>query len=131
MIVTIICAICLIVGILLLCLNDGCHWYNDMIDLIGFLLVVVGTVGLGICLTMIIVAHIGVDAQLQALQNTHDMLVYRLEHINELPAGNEMLYSEITEFNNQLYRNIINSQNPWISWFYNSAFNNIPLISWQ
>lgn len=131
MIITIICAICLIVGILLLCLNDSCHWYNDMIDLIGFLLVVVGTVGLGICFIMIIVAHIGVDAQLQALQNTHDMLVYRLEHINELPAGNEMLYSEITEFNNRLYENIINSQNPWISWFYNSTFNNIPLISWQ
>lgn len=131
MIITIICAICLIVGILLLCLNDGCHWYNDMIDLIGLLLVVVGTVGLGICLTMIIVAHINVDVHLQVLQNTRDMLVYRLEHINELPAGNEMLYSEITEFNNQLYRNIINSQNPWISWFYNSAFNNIPLISWQ
>ena len=131
MIITIICAICLIVDILLLCLNDGCHWYNNMIDLIGFLLVVVGTVGLGICLTMIIVAHINVDVHLQVLQNTRDMLVYRLEHINELPAGNEMLYSEITEFNNQLYRNIINSQNPWISWFYNSAFNNIPLISWQ
>lgn len=131
MIITIICAICLIVGILLLCLNNGCYWYNDMIDLIGFLLVVVGTVGLGICLTMIIVTHINVDVHLQVLQNTRDMLVYRLEHINELPAGNEMLYSEITEFNNQLYRNIINSQNPWISWFYNSTFNNIPLISWQ
>lgn len=131
MIITIISAICLIAGILLLCLNNSCHWYNDMIDLIGFLFVVAGAVSLGICLVMIIVAHINVDAHLQALQNTRDMLIYRLEHVNELPVGNEMLYSEITEFNNQLYENIINSRNPWINWFYNSEFNNIPLIPWR
>lgn len=130
MIITIICAICLIAGIVLLCLDNNC-WANDIISLMGFILFIAGVIGLGICLIMIIVMHVNVDAHLQTLQNTRDMLVYRLEHINELPAGNEMLYSEITEFNNQLYRNIINSQNPWISWFYNSALNNIPLIPWQ
>lgn len=131
MIITIIGAACLIIGILLLYLNNDCCWFNDAIDLIGFLLVFAGAICLGVCLICIIVAHVNVDAQLQALQNTRDMLVYRLEHINELPAGNEMLYSEITEFNNQLYENMINTRNPWINWFYNSAFNNIPLIPWQ
>lgn len=131
MIITIMCAICLIAGILLLYLNDHNHWFNDGIEIIGFLLIVIGSIGVGICLVVIIVAHINVEALLQSLQNTRDILVYRLEHINELPAGNEMLYSEITEFNNRLYENIINSQNPWINWFYNPAFNEIPLIPWQ
>lgn len=131
MIITIMCTICLIAGILLLYLNDHNHWFNDGIEMIGFLLIVIGSIGVGICLVIIIVAHINVEALLQSLQNTRDILVYRLEHINELPAGNEMLYSEITEFNNRLYENIINSQNPWINWFYNPAFNEIPLIPWQ
>lgn len=131
MIITIICAVCFVAGIVLLCLNNGCHWFNDALDLIGALFLIAGAVGLCICLSMIIVAHVNVDAQLQALQNTRDILVYRLEYINELPAGNEMLYSEITEFNNQLYENMINTRNPWINWFYNSAFNDIPLIPWQ
>lgn len=130
MIITIICAICLIASIVLLYLDDN-YCANDIIGIIGFVLLIIGVIGLCICLIMIITTHVNVEAQLQTLQNTRDMLVYRLEHINELPAGNEMLYSEITEFNNQLYRNIINSQNPWINWFYNSALNNIPLIPWQ
>lgn len=130
MIITIICAVCFIVGIILALVNDE-YWYNDAIEVISFILIVAGGIGLILCILIIIITHINVEAQLQALQNTRDMLIYRLEHINELPAGNEMLYSEITEFNNQLYENIINSRNPWINWFYNSEFNNIPLIPWQ
>lgn len=130
MIVTIIFIACLIIGTLLTCLNSR-FWYNDVIDIIGFVLVFGSIIGLGVCIVLIIVPHLNVEARLHALQNTRDMLVYRLEHINELPAGNEMLYSEITEFNNWLYTNMINSRNPWINWFYNPAFNNIPLIPWQ
>lgn len=130
MIITIIFIACLTIGILLLCLN-GNSWHNDAIDLIGFVLMLIGVLGVGVCLVAIIVAHVNVEAHLKSLQNTRDILVYRLEHINELPIGNEMLYSEITEFNNKLYENIINSKNPWINWFYNPVFNNIPLIPWQ
>lgn len=127
MIITITCVVCFAIGVIFI----DKYWYNNGICFIGCVLSVIGGIGLIFCLAAIVAAHINVEAQLQVLQNTRDMLVYRLEHINELPAGSEMLYSEITEFNNWLYENMINTQNPWINWFYNSAFNDISLISWH
>lgn len=50
---------------------------------------------------------------------TKEALEQRLEQSENLSNGNEMLYSEITEFNNDLREIKYWSQNPWIGYKYN------------
>lgn len=50
---------------------------------------------------------------------TKEVLETRLEQYDNLLSGNEMLYSEITEFNNDLREVKYWSQNPWVNCYYN------------
>jgi hypothetical protein len=56
------------------------------------------------------------------------MLEYRIEHIEENITGNEMLYNDIVEFNNELRSTKKWANNPWTNWFYNQDIATIDYI---
>ncbi|MCM1306479.1 MAG: hypothetical protein NC037_01010 [Bacteroides sp.] len=64
----------------------------------------------------------------QAVLYEKEVLEYRLEHIEENLVGNEILYSEIIEFNNQLRDCKYYSGNLWLNLFYNDKIATIDYI---
>lgn len=59
--------------------------------------------------------------------NEKAMLEYRLEQNDDI-AGNEMLYSQIVEFNNALRSNKKWANNLWTNWFNNQKIATIDYI---
>ncbi|MDD6827966.1 MAG: hypothetical protein PUE12_18005 [Oscillospiraceae bacterium] len=66
------------------------------------------------------IIHVQVNKDI-AYQNKlyeREMLEYRIEHIEENITGNEMLYNDIVEFNNELRSIKKWANNPFTNWFY-------------
>lgn len=57
-----------------------------------------------------------------------EVLEYRLENKDENQVGNEMLYFEIVEFNNELRTHKTYSKNLWLNLFYNDKIATIDYI---
>lgn len=55
-------------------------------------------------------------------------LEYRLEHKEEDVVGNEHLYNDIIEFNNDLRSVKYYCNNPWVNWFYNDKIATLDYI---
>lgn len=60
-----------------------------------------------------------------------EMLEYRIEHIEENITGNEMLYNDIIEFNNELRSTKKWANSPWTNWFYNKDIASIDYIEFE
>lgn len=57
-----------------------------------------------------------------------EVLVYRLENIENDVVGNELLYNEIIEFNNDLRTTKYYANNLWTNWFFNQKIAKIDYI---
>lgn len=73
----------------------------------------------GVAICRVVNVQITKQSEYEKALMRRDMLEYRLEHKEELYTGNELLYSDILEFNRQLYSVKKWSANPWTSWFWN------------
>ena len=57
-----------------------------------------------------------------------EILEYRIDNMKDNIVGNEMLYNDIVEFNNEL-RNVKKwADSPWTNWFYNQDIATIDYI---
>ena len=126
MIITLIFLGLLILSFVLHCLNEE-YWLSDIIY--GFIIVfsVIGTVGSVVC-GLIIAMNFGF--QEIYFNNTvyeKQVLEYRLEQQDNI-AGNELLYKDITEFNNSLRSTKRLANNPWTSWFDNQKVAELDYI---
>lgn len=68
------------------------------------------------------------DINYQNKLHEREMLEYRIEHIEENITGNEMLYNDIAEFNNDLRSTKKWANSPWTNWFYNQDIATIDYI---
>lgn len=68
------------------------------------------------------------DINYQNKLHEREMLEYRIEHIEENITGNEMLYNDIAEFNNELRSTKKWANSPWTNWFYNQDIATIDYI---
>ena len=59
------------------------------------------------------------DVEYQNALHQKEMLEYRIEHMEDNITGNEMLYNDIVEFNNELRNTKKWANNPWTNWFNN------------
>lgn len=57
-----------------------------------------------------------------------DVLEYRLEQLDENMTGNELLYNDIVEFNNELRYTKKWADSPWTSWFFNQKIADVEYI---
>ena len=68
------------------------------------------------------------DIYYQNILYEREMLEYRIDNIEEDIVGNEMLYNDIVEFNNELRSTKKWATNPWTSWFYNEDIATIDYV---
>lgn len=116
MIATLIVVSAIIVGIV--CLVIANRNMEDTWFIIGLILTVVGLI-LGIlCAIAIIDVNVNKDIYYQNTLYEKDMLEYRIDNMEDNIVGNEMLYNDIVEFNNELRSVKKWAYNPFTNWFY-------------
>lgn len=116
MIATLIVVSAIIVGIV--CLVIANRNMEDTWFIIGVILTVVGLI-LGIlCTIAIIDVNANKDIYYQNTLYEKDMLEYRIDNMEDNIVGNEMLYNDIVEFNNELRSVKKWAYNPFTNWFY-------------
>lgn len=132
MIITLIFIGILIGGIVLVCVGSNVKrlsWSaKDNIEFAGIFMIVVGImlslVTSGIAIGNAIVR----DVNYQNFLYEKEMLEYRIERMDENITGNEMLYNDIVDFNNELRDTKKWANNPWVNWFYNQDIATIDYI---
>lgn len=68
------------------------------------------------------------DIDYQSALYEKKVIEYRIDHMLDNIVGNEMLYNDVVEFNNELRRIKKWANNPWVSWFYNQKIASIDYI---
>lgn len=68
------------------------------------------------------------DLDYQNALHEREVIEYRLDHMKENITGNEMLYSDIVEFNNMLRSQKKWANNPWTNWFNNEKIAELDYI---
>ena len=119
----------ILIGVWLLVLYNRDH--RDWCEIIGCCITVIGVVSLIVCSICIFCIHISSDLTCTNMLAKKEMLEYRLEKQSNI-VGNELLYSEILEFNNDLRSIKKWANNPWTNWFnYQKIANNIDYIKFK
>lgn len=119
----------ILIGVWLLVLYNRYH--GDWFEIIGCFIIVVGVFSLIVCSGYIFSIHMGRDLKCENMLAKKEMLEYRLEKQSNI-VGNELLYSEILEFNNDLRSIKKWANNPWTNWFNDQKIaNNIDYIKFK
>ena len=119
----------IMIGVLLLLLYKHYHYRNDWFQIIGMTITIVGIISLIVCSICVFSISINSDLNYENMLAKKEMLEYRLEKQSNI-VGNELLYSEILEFNNDLRSIKKWANNPWTNWFnYQKIANNIDYIN--
>ena len=130
MLLTILSGIVLIVGIVVLIIGNY-YWGTDVLNIIGFSSAFIGGLVLMVCSVLAIITAATKDKVYQDMLYQRKVLEYRLSHEEENTIGNELLYSDIVEFNNELRSDKTYSDNIWINWFFNDKVATIDYIEIQ
>jgi len=132
MIITLIGLGLLVVGIILAIVDSKVYFENweieKTIDYSKFTTLFIGSVITFCSLVFILINSSIYDVEYQNMLHTKEMLEYRIEHMEENITGNEMLYNDIVEFNNELRSIKKWANNPWTSWFNNQDIASIDYI---
>lgn len=129
MIITLIAVALLIVGIIYLIIENSTYRYRmGWFEYIGFPSFLIGMLSSMFILAFIMTININRDIDYQNKLYEREMLEYRIEKMEENITGNEMLYNDIVEFNNELRSTKKWANNPWTNWFNNQDIATIDYI---
>ena len=117
----IIGVVCTIAGVKYLKCPDWVWQFG----LILFLLCGLTSVFIGFA---IIDVQVNKDIKYQNALYEKEMLEYRIDNMEDNIIGNEMLYNDIVEFNNDLREVKKWANNPWVNWFYNQDIATIDYV---
>lgn len=131
MLLTILSGIVLIVGIVVLIINNYYYRGLDVLNIIGSFSAFIGGLVLSVCSVLAIITAATKDKVYQDMLYQRKVLEYRLSHEEENTIGNELLYSDIVEFNNELRSDKTYSDNILINWFFNDKVATIDYIEIQ
>jgi hypothetical protein len=98
--------------------------YDELLPVLSLVIGVVGTV---LCGLFLLINLMVMDMNYQNKLEEKAMLEYRIQKGEEI-AGNELLYSQVVEFNNDLRSTKILSKNPWVNCFNNWKIAEIDYI---
>ena len=129
MLIVIITVVLLCLGILGLIGYHNCwfDFFEDGIEIISILFVISFGVALAIEIPTILIEQIQAQKNYEKFLIEKEMLEYRLENDN-LGIGNELLYHDIVEFNQELKDVKYYANNPWTNWFVNGYIAEIDYI---
>lgn len=122
MLFTITSLVVLAVGIILIVLSKNRklrYWTRENLEFTGLLFIVLGVLASLVCVGCITGNASTRDIAYQNALHERDVLEYRIEHMEENITGNEMLYNDIVEFNNNLRATKRWANSLWLNWFYN------------
>ena len=130
MLIFIILCVAFIAGITLLVLDDkfGWSWKHGLVSLLGCALAVLGFFAILISAIWVATVQIPKETDYQNELHLRETLEYRLEHKSENAVGNELLYTDIVQFNNNLRTTKYYANNPWTSWFHNDKIATLDYI---
>lgn len=130
MIITLICFAVIIVGIALVIIGNRVDDWNtrENLKLIGWMVIVIGIFASVVAVGFIIGNATVCELDYQNFLHEKEILEYRIEHMEENITGNEMLYNDIVEFNNELRSVKKWVSNPWTNWFNNQKVASIDYI---
>lgn len=130
MLIIIMLSILCVIGILGIIGSINCWFDFDYIDDMEFwsiMLSIISGIALIVCIINIIVIQIPAKKDYEKVVMEKEMLEYRLENDN-LGIGNELLYKDIVEFNQELKDVKYYANNPWTNWFVNGYIAEIDYI---
>lgn len=132
MIITLIGIGLLVVGIIVAIVRKNVcfkSWETyEKLEWIQFPALFIGSIITFVCAIMILINASMYDVEYQNTLHTREMLEYRIEHMEENITGNEMLYNDIVEFNNELRQTKNFADSPWINWFCNQGIASVDYI---
>lgn len=129
MIITLIAVALVIVGIIYLIIENSTYRYRmGWFEYIGLPSFLIGALGSLLIFAFIFTININRDIDYQNKLYEREMLEYRIEKMEENITGNEMLYNDIVEFNNELRNTKKWANNPWTNWFNNQDIATIDYI---
>lgn len=101
---------------------------SDVVFGVGLSFVIVFGLVLFVLSGCIIGVQVEKDVDYQNMLYRKEILEYRIEHMEDNVTGNEMLYNDIVEFNNELRGIKKWASNPWTNWFNNGRIATIDYI---
>lgn len=132
MIITLIGLGLLVVGIILAIINKVIYFNawetRERIDFSKFACILFGSMTVLCASIFILINVVTCDVSYQNMLHEKEMLEYRIEHMEENVTGNEMLYNDIVEFNNELRGTKKWANSPWTNWFNNQDIASIDYI---
>lgn len=128
MIILFLSLLILIVGIIIICskkdVTSGIHFVGDLLVIFGA--AISFTLG-----GSIIAIQTIKDAEYQSALYEKEVIEYRIENIDNNTVGNELLYNDIVQYNNNLRKAKMLSNNLWINWFVNDKLAEIDYIEYK
>ena len=130
MIITLIVFAIVVIGIIFVIIGKKTSdWIREnWISFVGWVLTITGIVVSLFIAASIISKTNTCELNYQNVMYEKEMLEYRIEHIEENITGNEMLYNDIVEFNNELRNTKKWANSPWTNWFNNQDIASIDYI---
>ena len=126
MIITLIAVALFVIGIVGIIID--CNTNKDFPEWIYMTSFAVGIVALIVSLAIICKVQLNRDVDYQNKLYERTTLEYRIENEDAHTTGNELLYRDIVEFNNDLRKTKKWANNPWLSWFWNGDIATIDYI---
>lgn len=118
MIITLIVVGIFITGIICLVISKKTYC-GDWVECFGYMATIISFFVLIAVVGAIIGVQVGKDINYQNMLHKKEMLEYRIDNMNDNIVGNEMIYNNIVEFNNELRSVKKWANNPWTNWFNN------------
>lgn len=124
MIITLIALGILIIGIILIILNEKTdifgHLY-DGIELLGSLFIILGAVASIMCIGTILLKGVGENRVIEQNRMKYESLQRRIEVVNSEyeDASRSDLIKDINEWNEKVYDRKYWAKNSWTNWFFN------------
>ena len=126
MIITLIAVSLVVIGIVGIIID--CNTYKDFPAGIYMPSFVIGIAALIVSLVVICKVQANRDIDYQNKLYERTTLEYRIENEDAHTTGNELLYRDIVEFNNDLRMTKKWAKNPWVNWFWNGDIATIDYI---
>lgn len=101
---------------------------SDLAFVIGLILTIIAIFTSLIVGVAIIDVNVNKEVNYQNKLYEREMLEYRIDNMENNIVGNEMLYNDIIEFNNELRSVKKWANNPWTNWFYSQDVASIDYI---
>ena len=124
----VICVVCFIIA---KCLNDNFSDWDILLFVIGFIL------ALAVFISTIVFISQGVSAPIDRanIEAERDVIVYQVEHHDSFletsrVGVDELLYTQVKEFNEKVRIHQFFRANPWTSWYEQSFWSEIELIDY-